>query len=114
MTQGIGTVIYPVSDLAQAKATFTALLGVEPMADTPYYVGYETPKQHIGLNPNGHAEGMTGPVGYYHVDDITKTIDTLVAAGAKEQNAPRDVGNGRLIATVTDASGNVIGLLQDK
>jgi predicted enzyme related to lactoylglutathione lyase len=114
MTASIGTVIYPVGDIAQAKALFTALLGIDPVADTPYYVGYETGNQHIGLNPNGAAQGMTGPVAYYHVDDINKTMKTLVAAGATEQNPVNDVGGGRLIATLTDANGNVIGLLQDK
>ena len=32
-TQGIKTVLHPVSDLAKAKAVYTALLGVAPQAD---------------------------------------------------------------------------------
>ena len=48
-TQGIKTVLHPVSDLAAAKAVYTALLGVAPQADGPYYVGYEAADQHIGL-----------------------------------------------------------------
>jgi hypothetical protein len=51
-TQGIKTVLHPVSDLATAKAVYAALLG--------------------------------------------------------------DVGGGRLVATVTDPDGNVLGLLQDR
>ena len=31
-TQGIKTVLHPVSDLATAKAVYTALLGVPPQA----------------------------------------------------------------------------------
>jgi catechol 2,3-dioxygenase-like lactoylglutathione lyase family enzyme len=38
-----------VSDLAAAKAVYTALLGAEPAHDAPYYVGYEVAGQHIGL-----------------------------------------------------------------
>lgn len=34
-TQGIRTVLHPVSDLATAKAVYTALLGVEPQTDSP-------------------------------------------------------------------------------
>jgi predicted enzyme related to lactoylglutathione lyase len=30
------------------------------------------------------------------------------------KDAPRDVGGGRLVATVTDPDGNVLGLLQDR
>jgi hypothetical protein len=56
-TQGIKTVLHPVSDLAKAKAVYTALLGA--------------PSQH-------------------------------------------DVGGGRLVATVVDADGNVLGLLSDR
>jgi predicted enzyme related to lactoylglutathione lyase len=29
------------------------------------------------------------------------------------KDPPRDVGGGRLVATVTDPDGNVLGLLQD-
>jgi len=57
MNEGVKTVIYPVSDLAGAKALFTALLGVEPLMDQPYYVGYRLADQDIGLDPNGHAQG---------------------------------------------------------
>ena len=32
---------------------YTALLGVEPAADAPYYVGYDVEGQHIGLVPGG-------------------------------------------------------------
>ena len=57
-TQGIVTVLHPVSDLAAAKAVFTALLGVPPQTDGPYYVGYEAAGQHIGLVPGGNVLGL--------------------------------------------------------
>jgi len=47
------------------------------------------------------------------VPDIQATIKALVAAGATEHDSPRDVGNGRLVGSVKDAAGNVIGVLQD-
>ena len=37
-TQGIKTVLHPVSDLATAKAVYAALLGVPPQTDESYYV----------------------------------------------------------------------------
>src|SRR6266849_6302839 len=67
MNQGIRTVIYPVTDLAQAKTLYRKLLGVEPYADEAYYVGFRVGDQEIGLDPHGHNQGMTGPVGYFHV-----------------------------------------------
>ena len=33
--------LHPVTDLAAAKAVYTALLGTPPQSDESYYVGYE-------------------------------------------------------------------------
>jgi predicted enzyme related to lactoylglutathione lyase len=113
-TQGIKTVLHPVSDLARAKAVYTALLGLAPQHDAPYYVGYEAEGQHIGLVPGGGPEGMTSPVAYWHVPDIEAKLADVTAAGAAVKEPPRDVGGGRLVATFTDPDGNVLGLLQDR
>ncbi|ELS50719.1 VOC family protein [Streptomyces viridochromogenes] len=113
MTAGLDTIIYPVKDLDRAKALFTALLGTEPYADEPYYVGFKDAGQDVGLDPHGHAKGMTGPVPYWHVADIRATLAALLEAGAEPLQDVRDVGGGRLIASVKDADGNLVGLLQD-
>ena len=113
-TEGIKTVLHPVSDLATAKAVYTALLGISPQHDAPYYVGFDTAGQHIGLVPGGGAQGMTGPVAYWHVPDIEAKLAEVTAAGAKGKEPAHDVGGGRLVATVTDPDGNVLGLLQDR
>jgi predicted enzyme related to lactoylglutathione lyase len=113
-TSGILTVLHPVSDLAAAKQMYTALLGVPPQADSPYYVGFDAAGQQIGLVPNGAQQGMTGPVAYWHVADIQAKLAEVTAAGATVKESPRDVGGGRLVATVTDPDGNVLGLLQDR
>ena len=113
-TQGIKTVLHPVSDLATAKAVYAALLGVPPQTDSPYYVGFEAAGQHIGLLPGGGPQGMTAPVAYWHVPDIAAKLAEVTAAGATVKEPVRDVGGGRLVATVTDPDGNVLGLLQDR
>jgi len=113
-TPGLKTVIFPVKDLDRSKAIFTALLGAAPDMDEPYYVSFTAADgQHLGLNPRGHDEGMAGPVGYWHVDDIAASLAALIEAGADAGQPITDVGPGRRIATVTDPDGNVIGLLQD-
>lgn len=109
MNQGIKTVIYPIKDVAKGKALFTKLLGVDPYADQPYYVGFRVGDQEIGLDPNGHKHGMTA---YYHIDDIKKSFQSLIDAGATVLQEIKDVGGGKLIAAVKDADGNVIGLSQ--
>jgi predicted enzyme related to lactoylglutathione lyase len=113
-TQGIKTVLHPVSDLAASKAVYAALLGVEPQTDSPYYVGFEAAGQQIGLVPNGGPQGMTSPVAHWHVPDIEAKLAEVTAAGATVKEAPHDVGGGRLVATVADPDGNVLGLIQDR
>ncbi|PWI13569.1 glyoxalase [Streptomyces sp. Act143] len=113
MTAGLKTIIYPVKDVARAKAVFSALLQTEPYADEPYYVGFKDAGQDVGLDPNGHARGMTGPVPYWHVDDIRARLAALLDAGAELLQDVTDVGGGKLIASVKDADGNLIGITQD-
>src|SRR3954452_24484312 len=112
MTSGMHTVIFPVKDIEAGKKPYKRLLGVAPYTDEPYYVGFRVGDQELGLDPNGHAKGMTGPIGYWHVDDVDAEVDTLVEAGGEVQQPPTDVSGGTLIATVKDADGNLLGLRQ--
>jgi predicted enzyme related to lactoylglutathione lyase len=112
MSVKLNTVLYPVKDLDRAKATFSALFGVEPHADSPYYVGYEVDGSEIGLVPGGHDQGMTGPEAYYDVEDINAALEALKSAGAVVVQEPRDVAMGLLVAKVRDADGNIIGVKQ--
>jgi predicted enzyme related to lactoylglutathione lyase len=112
MTSGLRTIVYPVKDLDHARAVYTSLLGVPPYTDEPWYVGFRVGDQELGLDPHGHGQGMTGPVGYWHVEDIRASVQQLLDAGAQVQQEVRDVGGGRLVATVTDSDGNVTGLVQ--
>ena len=80
-TKGIKTVLHPVTDLAAAKAVYTALLGAPPDADSEYYVGFETGDQHIGLVPGGGPQGMTSPVTFWEVSDIEAKLAEVTAAG---------------------------------
>jgi predicted enzyme related to lactoylglutathione lyase len=109
----IKTVLHPVSDLAAAKEVYDALLGVPAQTDSSFYVGYEVDGQQIGLVPGGGPQGMSSPVAYWHVPDIEAKLAEVTAAGATVKEPVRDVGGGRLVATVTDPDGNVLGLLQD-
>jgi predicted enzyme related to lactoylglutathione lyase len=113
----IKTVIYPVRDLDRAKAVFGQLVGAAPIVDESYYVqfhGVQSPgdELEIGLDPNGHSKGMTGPVSYWQVVDIETSVAALTAAGATIKDDVRSVGPGRRIATLTDADSNVIGLIE--
>lgn len=112
-TLGIQTILHPVADVEAAKPLYTALLGIAPQTDSEYYVGYDIGDQHVGLLPGGGPQGLTSPVTYWQVTDIDASLAALAAAGATIRDATQDVGGGRMVATVTDRDGNVLGLLQD-
>lgn len=101
-------VVFPTKDLAATKKVFAALLGEQPYVDQPYYVGFRSGGLEFGLDPNGTG----GPVCYWEVPDIDAGVQSLVAAGGEVSEAPHDVGGGKLIAKVTDANGNLLGLSQ--
>jgi predicted enzyme related to lactoylglutathione lyase len=110
--KGVSTVLYPVSDLPKAKALFTRLLGVEPVADAPYYVGFQSGDVQIGLDPSGDERGMTGATPFWDVEDIRGKVAGLVEAGATIVEGAHDVGGGLLVAMLSDDDGNMIGLRQ--
>ena len=113
MAEGPDTIVVPVRDLAAATALYATFLGMAPSVESAWYVGFEAGGRHLGLDPNGHAAGMTGPVPYWRVRDIGAACKALVAAGATIRQDVRAVGGGRQVATLADVDGNAIGLMQD-
>lgn len=110
MNKGIKTVLYPVKDIKQATTLFRKFLGIDPYAEQPYYVGFKVDGQDIGLVPD-NPEGAVAA--FYHVDDIKNSLQILVDGGANIIRDIQNVGGERLIATVKDKDGNIIGLVQD-
>ena len=109
MNQGIKTVLYPVKDMTQATKMFRKFLGVDPYAEQPYYVGFKVGEQDIGLVPNNPEGSVTA---FYHVDDIKNSLQILIDGGASIIQDIKNVGGGRLIASVKDKDENIIGLVQ--
>ena len=110
MNKGIKTIIYPVKDVNESKTLFRKLLGVDPYADQPYYVGFKIGDQDIGLVPNSQNAGMTA---FYHIDDIKANLQILLDAGGEIIQDIKNVGGGRLVASAKDKDGNFIGLIQN-
>ena len=106
MSPTIRSLVIPVSDLDAAKTVYTALLGA-PHTDQAYYVGYNVEGFEVALAPG---EGDGGPVAYADVEDLDATRETLLAAGATERSAPRQVAPEARVCVLADADGNPIGL----
>ncbi|MCP2342854.1 VOC family protein [Actinomadura rupiterrae] len=113
MTSGVKTIIYSVSDVPAAKERLDILLGTEPYSNEPYYVGYKVNGQDIGITPKRGDAPALGPVCFFEVGDIKTAVQDLTEKGMEIVEDVRDVGNGRLIATLKDADGNPLGVLQD-
>ena len=62
--------------------------------------------------PEWPQPGYDRPIAYSYVDDINATLQSLLDARAVPNEEPTDVGGGMLRASVTDADGNVIDLVQ--
>ena len=107
MAENIKIIVYPAKDLNAGKKFFNTFLGVEPYVDSAYYVGYKANELEIGLDPNGKAV-----IAYIDVQDIKKSLQTLLDSGASIYKDVKEVGGGLLIAQVKDTNGNVLGLRQ--
>jgi len=106
MGVSIRSLVVPVSDVNAAKAVYSTLLG-EPHIDQPYYVGYNVDGFEVALAP-GDVSG--GPVAYADVDDLDATRESLLAAGATEISAPRQVAPEARVCVLADRDGNPMGL----
>jgi predicted enzyme related to lactoylglutathione lyase len=102
-------IVYPAKDLEKSKKLFSSLLGTEPYADAPYYVGFRTEGREVGLDPHGSS---SGPIAYWETDDIAEKVAELTGAGWQVTSDAKDVGGGLLIAQLSDGDGSTIGLRQ--
>jgi predicted enzyme related to lactoylglutathione lyase len=107
MSNTVRSVVVPVDDLDAAKAVYGALYGA-PHTDSAYYVGFDADGVEISLAPRG--EGARGPVAFTDVDDLEATRAALLAAGATERDALRQVAPEARVCVLLDPDGNPIGL----
>jgi predicted enzyme related to lactoylglutathione lyase len=118
MLRGLTTISFWAADLAAAKQWYAELLGIDPYFERPGYAEFRIGDyQHeLGLidsryAPDPSATGPAGAVVYWHVDDVTATLEKLLSMGAKEHQAPIDRGAGFITASVVDPFGNILGIM---
>jgi predicted enzyme related to lactoylglutathione lyase len=108
----VSLIVYPASDVSKTKEFFATLLGTEPYAEHPYYVGFKAGDMEIGLVPQAAQRGLSGALAYVTVSDIKAALATLLAAGAEKVQDVTDVAQGLLVASVKGPDGTAIGLRQ--
>ena len=110
---GLRTTIYKVTDMDQAKVWYSQAFSTKPYFDEPFYVGFNIGGYELGLQPSDTLPEDKGEnvLSYWGVDDIQKEYDHLINLGAKEHEAPTNVGGDMMVATVRDLWGNVLGLI---
>jgi predicted enzyme related to lactoylglutathione lyase len=115
MVKGLGTVIYHVTDLDQAKAWYARAFEQQPYFDQPFYVGFDIAGYELGLDPNDKVTGAGrgGSVAYWRVAEIASAVQHFITAGAASVTPIQDVGEGIKVATVADPFGNLIGLIEN-
>ncbi len=115
MVQGLGTVIYHVTDLDRAKAWYASAFEQQPYFDEPFYVGFSIAGYELGLTPDSSVTrpGPGGAVAYWRVIDISSAVEHFVRTGAALVAPIQDVGGGIKLAEVADPFGNVIGVIEN-
>lgn len=111
MFLGLRTIIYPAINLAASRAWYSELLGIEPYFDEPFYVGFAVGGYELGLDPHGGP--AVGPITYWGVADADAALPWLLDQGATARSPVQEVGGGIRVATVLEAGGAVLGIIEN-
>ena len=114
MFLGLRSHILDTADLAATKDWYTRVLGKEPYFDDPFYVGFDVGGFELGLLPrNADKPYPAGGETYWGVSDIKAAYAQLQDHGGAAAHDITDVGDGILMAIVTDPAGNRIGIIEN-
>jgi predicted enzyme related to lactoylglutathione lyase len=111
-------------DLQAATRWYTELLGEAPYFTSeaagrgPGYVEFRVGdyKHELGIidrrfAPPGFTTTTGGAVCYWHVDDVSETLERALSLGAKALEPITERGPGFVTASVVDPFGNVLGIM---
>ena len=123
MLRGLTTVSFWADDVVAARQWYAELLGVQPYferpdSEHPAYIEFRLGEyQHeLGIidsryAPIRKADGPSGAVIYWHVDDVPNVLEKVKAMGATEYEPLVNREAGFVTASVVDPFGNVLGLM---
>jgi predicted enzyme related to lactoylglutathione lyase len=114
---GLRTSIYrvPDADLKKATSWYSKAFETKPYFNEPFYVGFNIGGYELGLHPEEDnpigTKRTHGVETYWGVEDIQASYSHFISCGAKEHQAPNNVGGELMVASVLDPWNNVIGLI---
>ncbi|GAB3056823.1 VOC family protein [Intrasporangium mesophilum] len=125
MLRGLTTVTLFADDVTTAAQWYAELLGAQPYftrevggatAYAEFRVGdYE---HELGIVDArfapGRTPGATGPVTYWHVDDVEAAHARLLELGATAHEPVIERGPGFVTASVVDPFGNLVGVMYNQ
>jgi predicted enzyme related to lactoylglutathione lyase len=123
MFRGFATIAYFAADMTAAEAWYTELLGIPPYFRREYegataYLEYRIGDYQAELGiinsrfaPHGAPEGPAGVIMQWHVDDLSGSLERLLALGATQLEGITPRGEGFVTASVVDPFGNIIGIM---
>lgn len=126
MLRGMANVSYWADDVVEARKWFSDLFGIEPYfqrpnAEAPEYIEFRIGdySHEVGIiskkyQPKGINNNPGGAILNWHVDDIQKAVEKVIAMGATELEPITKRGEGFFTASVIDPFGNVIGLMYNQ
>jgi len=112
MILGLRTAIYAAPDLQSGAAFYSAVLGVAPYFEEPFYVGFQVGGFELGLVPDAQPGGE-GVAALWGTADVDAELARLLALGAKLHQPVTEVGGGIRVAAVLDPFGNVFSIIEN-
>lgn len=126
MFQGVATISFYADDVAAAADWYTELLGIEPYYAFPpppapaAYVEFRVGNDQDELGiidrkhaPAGAANAPGGAVTFWHVDDLTATVERLTSMGATQYEPLTNREAGFTTASFIDPFGNILGVMHN-
>ena len=109
-----GAVCYlqiPVTDLAASSAFYEHVFGWEIEGSYPSFESPGLLGQFVADRPSAADAGV---LAWISVDDLDDALTAVATAGGGVVDAPSEDGDERLLATVSDPAGNVLGLVEHR
>jgi predicted enzyme related to lactoylglutathione lyase len=121
--RGLSTISFYAADVEKASQWYSEFLKTEPYFKVQGYVEFRLGDyQHeLGIIDSKYAsknasQNPGGAIAYWHVDDLEKTLETLLSKGATIYEPIIDRSSGKMAfvtASVIDPFGNILGIMSN-